>query len=62
MKRVFDVAEQVVDVLAGDSQAPLLGIVQLPGESLLFSRMFRSGHHSSRYFSDRVFAIGRTHQ
>jgi hypothetical protein len=34
MESILDVAEQTVDVFAGNDQAPLLGLVQLPMKSL----------------------------
>jgi hypothetical protein len=47
MKSVLDVAEQAVNVFAGDEQAPLLGIVEFPRVPRLYDLCSHFRHYSS---------------
>jgi hypothetical protein len=47
VKSVFDVAEQAVDVFAGDEQASLLGIVERSGTPRLCDLCSCFRHNSS---------------
>src|ERR1035441_4590319 len=51
MHSVFDFAKQVVDVLASDAQASLLGAVQCTGSSVSFHFRSSFGHDSSKFSS-----------
>jgi hypothetical protein len=53
MENVLHVAQHFVDVLASDSEASLLRMVQLPGFSRRFHLWFQLGHDSSRHLQLR---------
>jgi hypothetical protein len=48
MENLFDLAQHLVNVLAGDDQASLLGFVQFPRMSRFYDFQSCFGHDSSK--------------